>query len=143
MEPGKGREENILVMTGHFIWYAQAYVTLSQITQTTANALWDNFIVHYRLLEKILLDQRRNFKSELIANLCRLTDTKKLRTSLYHPQTNGQCKRFNATLINMLGMLPLEHKSDWKGSIRMLVHAYNCTLNSALGLSPYLLMYGR
>ena len=40
-------------------------------------------------------------------------------------------------------MLPTECKSDWKGSIRMLVHVYNCTHNSAMGFSSYLLMHGR
>ena len=43
----------------------------------------------------------------------------------------------------MLGKLPPECKSDWKDSIRTLVHAYNCTHNSARGFSPYLWMYGR
>ena len=37
----------------------------------------------------------------------------------------------------MLGMLPPESKSNWK------VHTYNCTQNSAMGFSPYFLMYGR
>ena len=85
LEPGKGKEENVLVVTGHFTWYAKAYVTQLQTAQTTAKVLWDNFIVHSRLPEKILLDQGRNFESELITDLCRLTGTKKPRTSPYHP----------------------------------------------------------
>ena len=39
--------------------------------------------------------------------------------------------------------LPWEHKSDSKGSIGVLVHAYNCTHNSVIGCSPYFLMYCR
>ena len=114
-------------MMDHFTHFTQAYVTQSQMAQTTAKALWDNFIIHYGLPEKILSDQGRNFESELIANLCKLMGTKKLRTSPYHQQVNGQCERFNSTLINMLGMLPPESKSDWKGSIGVLDHPYNCT----------------
>ena len=70
LETGKGLEENVLVVTDHFTQYAQAYVTWSQNTQTTAKALWDNFIIHYGLPEKILLDQGRNIKSQLVADLC-------------------------------------------------------------------------
>ena len=143
LEPGKGKEENVLVVTDHFAWYTQAYVAQLQMAQTMAKVLWDNFIVHYRLPEKILLDKRRNSESELITDLCMLIGTKKLRTSQYHLQTNGQCKTFNSTLINILGTLPPGHRSNWKGSIRMLVHMYNCTCNSVTGFSPYLLIYGR
>ena len=55
----------------------------------------------------------------------------------------GQCNRFNSTLINMFGMLPPEWKANWRGSIGVLVYPYNCTQNSAMGFSPYFLMYGR
>ena len=74
----------------------------------TANSLWDNFIAHYGLPEKILSHQGRNFKSELITDLCRFMGTQKLQPSLYHLQTNGQCERFNSTLIGMLGTVSLE-----------------------------------
>ena len=110
LEPGKGKEENVLVVTCHFTWYMQAYVTQSQMAQVTAKVLWDNFIVHYGLPKKILSHQGRNFESELIDYLCRPTGTKKLRTSPCHPQTNGQCERFNSTSINIFVTFPPEHK---------------------------------
>ena len=47
LEPGKGLEENVLVITDHFTRYAQAYVTRTQTAQMTAKTLWDKFIVHY------------------------------------------------------------------------------------------------
>ena len=130
-------------MTDHFTQYAQAYVTWSQTALTTAKALWDNFIVHYGLPKKILSDQGRNFKSELIVDLCRLMGTEKLGTSPYHPQTNRQCERFNCTMTGMQGILSPEQRSDWKGSIGALVHTYNCTRDSAIGFSPCFLRYGR
>ena len=43
----------------------------------------------------------------------------------------------------MLEKLSSECKSDWKGSIGVFVHAYNCTQNSAMGFNPYYLIYGR
>ena len=141
LEPGKGQEENVLVITDHFTRYAQAYVTRTQMAQTTAKTLWDKFIVHYGLPEKILTDQGCNFESQLVADLCELMGVHKIWTSPYHPQTNGQCERFNSTLINMLGTLPKEKKSEWKNHVGTLVHAYNYTGNSATGFSPYYLMF--
>ena len=78
LEPGKGKEENVLVVMDHFTHYAQAYVTKSQTALTTAMALWDNCLVNFGLPEKILSDEGRDFESELIANLCRLIGTKNL-----------------------------------------------------------------
>ena len=63
LEPGKGWEENVLVITDHFTRYAQAYVTRTQTAQTIAKTLWDKFIIHYGLPKKILTNQGRNFES--------------------------------------------------------------------------------
>ena len=72
LEPGKGLEENVLLITDHFTGYAQVYVTRIQTAQTMAKTLWDKFIVHYGLPEKILMDQGQNFESQLVADLCEL-----------------------------------------------------------------------
>ena len=143
LEPCKGQVENVLVVTDHFTRYAQAFPTKSQTAKVTAKVLWHNFICHYGFPEKFISDQGRNFESQLIADLCKLAKVKKIRTSPYHPMTNGQCERFNRTLCDMLGTLETEEKADWKAFIHTLTHAYNCTRNSSTGYSPFFLMFGR
>ena len=81
--------------------------------------------MNYGLPDKMVSDQGHNFESEIIAELCKLTETKKLQTTPYHPQVNGQCKHFNSTLISMLGTLPVEKKSSWKEYVSTLVHTHN------------------
>ena len=143
LEPSKGNIENILVITDHFTRYALAYPSKTQTAQATARILWDNFICHYGFPEKFISDQGRNFESDLIKELCKIAGVKKLRTTPYYPQGNGQCERFNSTLCNMLGTLSEEEKSDWKSYLGCMTHAYNCTKHASTTYSPYFLMFGR
>ena len=116
--------------------YAQAYVTQTHTAQTTPKTLWDKFIVHYGLPNKILLDQDRNFESQLVADLCKLMRTQKLQTSPYHLHANGQCESFNSTLIGMLGMLSPEKKSEWKKHTGALVHTRTVPRIQLQGSAP-------
>ena len=100
---GDTKSVNILVVTDHFIKYAQAYITLKQTAVVVAHTLWENFLVHYGWPEKILTDQAKSFENNVLRELCDLAQVKKLCTSPYHPETKGQCEHFNATLISMLG----------------------------------------
>ena len=143
IEPSKGNIENVLVITDHFTRYAQAFPSKNSDSFNHSQIVVDNFMLHYGFPEKIISDQGRNFESELIGHLCQLAGVQKLRTSPYHPQTNGRCERFNGTLLNMLGTLTPDQKKDWKSHVRALVHAYNCTRNTATGFSPYFLLFGR
>ena len=75
--------------------------------------------------------------------MCKIAGVKKLHTTPYHPQGNGQCERFTSTLCNMLGTLSEEEKSDWKSYLGCMTHAYNCTKHASTTYSPYFLMFGR
>ena len=143
LEPSKGNIENVLVITDHFTRYALAYPSKTQTAQATARILWDNFICHYGFPERFISDQGKNFESDLIKELCKIAGVKKVHTTPYHPQGNGQCERFNSTLCNMLGTLSEEEKSDWKSHLGCMTHAYNCTKHASTTYSPYYLMFGR
>ena len=134
---------NVLVVTDHFTKYAQAYVTRKQTAVIVTKTLWENFLVHYGWPEKILTNQGKSFENNFMQELCELAQVKKLHTSPYHPETNGQCECFNATLTDMVGTFPTHVKKNWQEWMATLTHAYNCTVSSVTGFSPYFLMFGR
>ena len=43
----------------------------------------------------------------------------------------------------MLSTLPIHAKRNWQEWVTNLTHAYNCTVSSVTGFSPYFLMFGR
>ena len=94
-------------------------------------------------LKRLPLIKEKSFENSLIRELCELAQIKKLCTIPYHPETNGQCEHFNATLINMLGTLPTHVKKNWQEWVATLTHVYNCTISSVTGFSPYFLMFGQ
>lgn len=143
IEPAKGGIENVLVITDHFSRYAQAYTTRNQTAVTTARVLFENFVVHYGFPARIHSDQGRNFESTVIKELCKLAGVQKSRTTPYHAMGNGQVERFNRTLLEMLGTLDSEQKSDWKRYVPSLVHAYNAMEHESTEYSPYFLMFGQ
>ena len=108
--------------------------------------LLEKFLVHCGLPEKILTDQGYNLENGLIKELCNLTRVKKLCTTPYRLEMNGQCEQFNSTLISILGTLPQETKNlkfNWSWMVLTLVHAFNCTKANTTDFSPYYLMYRR
>ena len=73
---------------------------------TIAKTLYEKYLVYFGWPDKIIMDQGWNFESKLITELCSLAQVKKLCTTPYRPEGNGQCERFNSTLINMISTLP-------------------------------------
>lgn len=127
LEASKGGYQHILVITDHFTRFAMAIPTRNQLARTTAEALFNHFIVHYGIPGRIHSDQGANFESKVIKELCAITGMSKSRTTSYHAMGNGMCERFNRTLLNMLGSLPSLKKANWKAYVNPLVHAYNAT----------------
>ncbi|KAK7922047.1 hypothetical protein WMY93_008949 [Mugilogobius chulae] len=142
LEPDRSGTKDVLVLTDHFTKYAVAIPTANQKARTVAKCLWDNFIVHYGIPERLHTDQGPDFESNLIRELCDISGIQKTRTTPYHPRGNP-VERFNRTLLSMLGTLEPKQKATWKEFVRPLVHAYNCTRNEVTGFTPYELMFGR
>ena len=143
LEVCKGKYEDVLVVVDHFTKYSQAYPCKNQEAKTVARVLWENFIRHYGFPQKIITDQGANFEGALFRDLCAMADIHKVRTTSYHPQTNGVVERFNSTLMNMLGCMSEEQKGDWKQHLFTMCHAYNATPHSTTGYSPFYLLFGR
>ena len=106
------------------------------MARTTARVLFDNFIVQYGFPAGIHSDQGHDLESNLIKELCSIAGTEKSRTTSYHDMRNGQCERFNQTLLKMLETLEDYKTSNLKAHAAPGVHAYNATFHDSTGYSP-------
>ena len=64
----------------------------------------------------------------------------KCRTTIYHPQCNGQVKHFHQTLFRMMGKLASDKKAQ---HLPELLQAYNSMRSAITGYSPHYLMFRR
>ena len=93
--------------------------------------------------EEILTDQGTNFTSQLLQEIYRLLRIKPIRTTPYHPQTDGLVERFNHTLKSMLRKTASTEGKNWDELLPYLLFAYREVPQASTGFSPFELLYGR
>jgi hypothetical protein len=70
-------------------------------------------------------------------------DTKLNFSSAYHPQTDGQTKRTNQVLEDMLRACALKHGRSWDKSLPYAEFSYNNSYQASLKMAPFEALYGR
>lgn len=80
--------------------------------------------------------------SNLLKQVYQLLGIKSVRTTPYHPQTDGLTERFNQTLKQMLRKFVNETGSDWDQWLPYLLFAYREVPQASTGFSPFELLYG-
>lgn len=88
-------------------------------------------------------DQGRNYESPIFAELCRLLEVRKTRTSVANPRSNGQTERFNRTLVRMIKAFLKGEHTEWDLNLGCLAAAYRASPHETTGLTPNLLMLGQ
>jgi hypothetical protein len=84
----------------------------------------------------------------LVANLLNSALVEKfninrLRTTPYHPQTDGMVERANSVVLEMLHHIVAEHKEDWLEHLDAVAFALRTSVDLDIGLTPFFMLYGR
>ena len=108
-----------------------------------AEKLVDEVFLRFSPPEQLHSDQGRQFESALIAEICKLLQIRKTHTTPYHPQCDGLVEHFNRTLLSMLATCAEGHPFDWEQQLRKVCMAYNTSVQSSTGFTPFYLMFGR
>ena len=133
----------VMVAVDCFTRWVEVYAIRNQEATTVAKKLVDEIFCRFSPPEQLHSDQGRQFESDLVKEICELLQIRKTRTTPYHPQCNGMVERFNRTLLDMLSTAVGNHQADWQQHIRKLCLAYNSSVHSSTGFTPFFLMFGR
>ncbi|CAF0843498.1 unnamed protein product [Adineta ricciae] len=133
----------VLAVTDYFTKWVIAIPTEKQNAQTTAAALYEHYICIYGVPRQILSDQGTPFNNQLMGAFTNILGCHHIKSTPYHPQTNGAIERFNATFERQLAKVTNTHMNDWDIHLKSIVFAYNTGRHAATEYSPYQLQFGR
>jgi transposase InsO family protein len=93
--------------------------------------------------KKIQSDRGTQFTSRFWERLHATLDTQLRFSSAYHPQTDGQTKRVNQILEDMLRACALQYGRSWDKSLPYAEFSYNNSYQESLKMTPFEMLYGR
>lgn len=122
--------------------YALACPIPDQESETVAKSFVENIICKYGIMQSIVTDQGTNFMSTLFKDICKLLKIKKITTTAYHPEANGQLERSHRTLAEYLRHFINENQQNWDIFIPYAMFTYNTTPHTATNYTPHELLFG-
>ncbi|CAF1628738.1 unnamed protein product [Rotaria magnacalcarata] len=112
-----------LAITDYFTKWVIAIPLPNQTVLTTAEVLYEHYICIYAFTQ--------------------ILDYHHIKSTPYHPQTNGAIERFNSTFERQIAKLTDQCINNWDMHLKSVVFAYNTGQYATTKFSPYELQFGR
>jgi hypothetical protein len=93
--------------------------------------------------KKTMSNRGSQFRSKFWEKLHESMDTKLNFSSTYHPQTDGQTKRTNQILEDMLRACSLNYGKSWDKGLPYAEFSYNNNYQASIKMAPFEAFYRR
>jgi hypothetical protein len=127
-----------LTKTTHFL-----LVHTTHKTETYAEIYIDQIVCLHGITRTIVSDRGALFLARFWEQLQGSLGTTVIRSSVYHPQTDGQTERVNQILEDMLRACVLHYGKNWDKCLLLAEFSYNNNYQSSLKMAPFEALYGR
>lgn len=108
--------------------------------EVVAQVLYETWIVRFGCPLRITTDQGRQFESSLFNALTKKMGINRIRTTAYHPQSNGQVERWHRTM--KAALMARGATTTWSEELPTVLLGLRTALRQDNNLSPALMTYG-
>lgn len=116
-------------------------IPVREITaEIVAKALYDNWIARFGCPLRISTDQGRQFESSLFNALMKKFGITRIRTTAFHPQSNGQIERWHRTL--KAALMARGATTSWTDELPTVLLGLRTAIRDNGKPSPALMTYG-
>jgi hypothetical protein len=127
-----------LTKTTHFL-----LVDTTHRAKKYAEIYIDQIVCLHGIPRTIVYDRGAPFVACFWEQLQESLGTHVIRSSAYHPQTDGQKERVNQILEDMLRACVIHYGKDWDKCLSLAEFSYNNSYQSSLKMAPFVALYGR
>ena len=133
----------VIVFADYLTKWVEAVPLRAADAFETARAFFENVVCRHGAPRRLLSDQGANFMSRFLRSVTDVFRTQRVRTSPYHPQTDGMVERFNRTLAEMLAKFVAKEPETWDECLPAVLFAYRRSVHASTNETPFFLMFGR
>ncbi len=133
----------LLTAIDHLTGWAEAIPIKNKSAVSVWDALYREIFPRWGMPAVVITDRGQEFNSSEIRRHFRECGIKQIRTTPYHPQSNGVCERFNQTLKATIRRLVNNDIGAWEDRLAEALMAYRLSEGQSRGTSPYQALYGR
>lgn len=108
-----------------------------------ATLFMNHVFKHHGLPTTIISDRDPRFTGTFWRSLFSSLGTKLAFSTAYHPETDGQSERANRTIAQMLRPLVQENQASWERHLPLMEFAYNNSVSTSTGFTPFFLNQGQ
>jgi hypothetical protein len=123
--------------------YAIAFPLAHKTAPEVARKLYDNVICRYGAFKTLLTDAGREFINEIMSHLSKMFMFQQIHSPGYSPIITSAIERTNQSLINSLRATVKGRSAQWVSYLQSTIFAYNNSLCSSTGLTPFAMVFGR
>jgi hypothetical protein len=127
-----------LTKTAHFL-----PVHTTHRVEKYAEIYIDQIVRLHGIPRTIVSDRGAPFVARFWEQLQESLGTQVIRSSAYHPQTDGQTERVNQIMEDMLRACVLHYGKNWDKCLSLAEFSYNNNYQSNLKMAPFEALYGR
>ncbi|KAG5322116.1 POL4 protein, partial [Pseudoatta argentina] len=106
---------------------------------TVARAFYDNWVANFGAPKTITTDQGSQFKAQLFTALFQLIDCQRIRTTAYHPASNGMIERWHRSLK---AAIMCHTNEGWSRVLSTVLLGLRTYVRLDTGASPAEFIYG-
>ena len=108
-----------------------------------AKLYFDRVVTLHGVHLTIVFNRGSVFVSHFWEQLQKCLGTSLLRSSAYHPQTDGQTKRVNQVLEDMLRACVISFLEKWDECLTLAAFSYNNSYQESIHMAPFEALYGK
>ena len=95
------------------------------------------------LPKRIVSDRDAKFTSKFWTSLFQAVGTQLNLSTAYHSQTDGQTKRVNQVIEDILRVYCSRESKKWIQYLPLVEYAYNSSYHSSIDMTPFKALYGQ
>jgi len=139
LPPSEGYTYLLTIVDRNSRW-PEAFPLRNINAETIVRIFVDNWISRFGVPKRIITDQGRQFESKIFQDLVQTLGSQRLRTTAFHPQSNGIVERFHKTLKNSLRATSITRQ--WTKQLPFILLGWRNIPSSRHGCSPAQMLFG-